>query len=106
MARFDYSDLKNTWIVKTARISQHGKGAYGWCGIYRVEKRSGGISGCAAVARSMRDYESAKRLARILYTYYDARGDAESAARYNDLVTQWQHIMNEMGSPEQLTTDI
>ncbi len=65
-----------------------------------VEK-SGGISGCTAVARAMRDYESAQRLARVLYAYYDARGDAESAARYNNLVTQWQYISQSMGAPEQ-----
>ncbi len=69
-------------------------------------ERSGGISGCTTVARSMRDYESAKRLAGILYTYYERRGDAESAAHYNNLVTQWQYISQSMGSPEQLTADI
>lgn len=66
------------------------------------EERSGGISGCTAVARTMRDYESAKRLARVLYAYYDARGDSESASRYNNLVTQWQYIWESMGSPEQM----
>ena len=69
-------------------------------------EKSGGISGCTTVARSMNDYESAKRLAGILYTYYERRGDAESAAHYNNLVTQWQYISQSMGSPEQLTTDI
>ena len=69
------------------------------------EERSGGISGCTAVARAMRDYESAKRLAGILYAYYEARGDAESAARYNNLVTQWQYISQSMGSPEQIEAD-
>ena len=66
-----------------------------------VEK-SGGISGCTAVARAMPDYESAKRLARVLYAYYETRGDAESAARYNNLVTQWQYISQSMGTPEQM----
>ncbi|MXY28222.1 DUF1156 domain-containing protein [Candidatus Poribacteria bacterium] len=70
------------------------------------EERSGGVSGCTAVARAMRDYESAKRLARVLYAYYDARGDAESAARYNNLVTQWQYISQSMGSPEQRELDL
>ena len=69
------------------------------------EEKSGGISGCAAVARTMRDYESAQRLARVLYAYYDARGDAESAARYNNLVTQWQYISQSMGSPEQTVAE-
>ena len=65
-------------------------------------ERSGGISACTAVARAMSDYESAKRLAGILYTYYERRGDAESAAHYNNLVTQWQDIWKSMGSPEQM----
>ena len=69
-------------------------------------ERSGGISGCTAVARSMRDYESAKRLARVLYTYYESRGDAESASHYNNLVTQWQYISQSMRAPEQITADI
>ena len=66
-----------------------------------VEK-SGGISGCTAVARAMRDYESAKRLAGILYTHYERRGDAASASHYNNLVTQWQYISQSMGAPEQM----
>ena len=70
------------------------------------EETSGGISGCTAVARVMRDYESAKRLASVLYAYYERRGDAESAARYNNLVTQWQYISQSMGSPEQRQLDL
>ena len=69
-------------------------------------ERSGGISGCTAVARSMNDYESAKRLARVLYTYYESRGDAENASHYNNLVTQWQYISQSMRAPEQITADI
>ena len=64
-------------------------------------EKSGGISGCTAVARAMRDSEAAKRLARVLYTYYERRGDAESAVHYNNLVTQWQYIWESMVSPEQ-----
>ena len=69
-------------------------------------ERSGGVSGCTAVARAMRDYESAKRLARVLYTYYESRGDAESAPGYNNLVTQWQYISQSIRAPEQMTADI
>ena len=69
-------------------------------------ERRGGISGCTAVARSMDDYESAKRLARVLYAYYESRGDAESAAAYNNLVTEWQYISQSTRAPQQLTTDI
>ena len=43
-----------------------------------------------------------KTFGGILYAYYDARGDAESAARYNNLVTQcstshspWVHLNRE-----------
>ena len=69
-------------------------------------ENSGGVSGCTTVTRSMRDYESAKRLARLLYAYYEHRGDAESAAHYNNLVTQWQYISQSMRAPEQITADI
>ena len=69
-------------------------------------ERSGGISGCTAVARAMRDHESAKRLARVLYAYYESRGDAESASHYNNLVVQWQYISQSMRAPEQITADI
>ena len=69
-------------------------------------ERSGGISACTVVARAMRDYESAKRLARVLYTYYESRGDAESASHYNNLVTQWQYISQSIRAPEQMTADI
>ena len=68
-------------------------------------ERSGGISGCTAVARAMRDYESAKRLARVLYAHYEDRGDAESTANYNNLVTQWQYISQSMGAPEQIKVE-
>ena len=69
-----------------------------------VEK-SGGVSGCTTVARAMRDYESAKRLAGVLYAHYETRGDAESAAAYNNLVTEWQYISQSMGSPEQIQAE-
>ena len=69
-------------------------------------EKSGGISGCTSVALSMRDYESAKRLARVLYAYYETRGDAESASHHNNLVTQWQYISQSMRAPQQMTADI
>lgn len=67
-------------------------------------ENSEGISGCAGVARAMRDFESAKRLARVLFAYYEARGDAASASDYNNLVTEWQYISETMGSPQQIGT--
>ena len=45
-------------------------------------------------------------LARVLYAYYESRGDAESASGYNNLVTQWQYISQSMRAPEQITADI
>ena len=63
-------------------------------------ENSDGISGCAAVARAMCDFESAKRLARVLHAYYEARGDTASASAYNNLVTDWQYISEKMGSPQ------
>ena len=70
-----------------------------------VEK-SGGISGCTAVARAMRDYESAKRLARVLYAHYESHSNAESASHYNNLVTQWQYISQSMGEAEQTEIEV
>lgn len=69
-------------------------------------ENSDGITGCAAVARAMRDYESAKRLARVLYDYYEKRGDAASASAYNNLVTEWQYISERMGSPQTETLNL
>ena len=65
-------------------------------------EHSGGILGCAGVARAMRDSESAKRLARVLYAYYEVRGDAASASAYNNLVTEWPYISAAMGAPHQM----
>ena len=67
-------------------------------------EHSGGILGCAGVARAMRDSESAKRLARVLYAYYEVRGDAASASAYNNLVTEWPYISAAMGAPQQMET--
>ena len=90
---------------------KHSEDMTAWEGCLRMVwhlsggERSGGISGCTTVARAMRDYESAKRLARVLYAYYESRGDAESAAHYNNLVTQWQYISQSMGSAEQILVE-
>ncbi len=66
---------------------------------------SGGIQGCARVARLMRDYDGARRLALILYSHYEERGDTEAASHYNYLVTEWTYIYRAMGSPEQIEAD-
>ena len=96
-------------LLRGEEIAEHEiiKDMTAWEGCLRMvwhlsgAENSGGISGCAAVARAMRDFESAKRLARVLYAYYEARGDAQSASDYNNLVTEWQYISESMGSPEQ-----
>ena len=67
-------------------------------------ENSEGISGCAAVARAMQDFESAKRLARVLYDYYEKRGDAESASDFNNLVTEWLYISEKMVPQQQTGT--
>ena len=97
-------------LLKSEEYAGHDNndGMTAWEGCLRMvwhlsgSESSGGISGCAAVARAMHDDESAKRLAGILYTYYERRGDAESAAHYNNLVSQWQYISQSMGSPKQI----
>ncbi len=91
---------------------ENGEGMSAWEGCLRMlwhlsgVERSGGISGCAGVARGMRDYESARRLARVLYAYYDSRGDAEVASRYNGLVSEWPYISRALVSSEQRTLDL
>ncbi len=67
---------------------------------------SGGIQGCARVARLMRDYDGARRLALILYSHYEERDNTEAASQYNYLVTEWTYIYRAMGSPEQIEADI
>ena len=91
---------------------ENGAGMSAWEGCLRMlwhlsgVERSGGISGCAGVARGMRDYESARHLARVLYAYYDSRGDAEVASRYNGLVSEWPYISRALVSSEQRTLDL
>ena len=91
---------------------KHSENMTAWEGCLRMVwhlssvEKSGGISGCTTVARAMRDYESAKRLAGVLYAHYESRGDAESASAYNNLVTEWQYISQSMRAPQQLTADI
>ena len=50
-------------------------------------------------------YEPVKELARILYAYYERRGDAETASRYNTLVQEWGYIWQRTVSPQQRLVD-
>ena len=62
----------------------------------------GGIQACAAVVRAMGAAdESAERLARVLYSYYEALDDASSALAYNTLVQNWTEIWDASREPRQ-----
>jgi putative DNA methylase len=92
-AEHDYSDEMSAWET-CARMAWH----------LEIGERRGGIQGCVDVARAMGSgYESAERLARLLYTHYVSRGDSQNAMRYNSLVTEWRVISDEIGlNAEQL----
>ena len=55
------------------------------------------VQGAAdALSRMSADVDSAERLARALYNHYDKTADSRRAAMFNDIVTNWQDIMNAM----------
>ena len=65
-----------------------------------------GVEGAAAVGREMGGgVESVERLARILYDYFDGRGDSANAVTFNTLVTSWGAIDKAMREPERPTLD-
>ena len=51
------------------------------------------------------DADSVERLARILYNYYDRKGDSANAVIFNNLVTSWQDIVDSAQAPEQAEFD-
>ena len=60
-----------------------------------------GIDGAAQVARAMGSgSESVERLARILYDYFDRRSDSANAVAFNNVVTSWNDIINQMQQEE------
>lgn len=65
------------------------------------------VPGAADVGRAMRDnatsdpVASVERLARILYSHYDRQGDAANAVLFNNLVTSWESIENNMQGAQQ-----
>ena len=71
---------------------------------YHLNREDGeGIAGAAHIGREMgSNVESVERLARILYNHYDRRGDSQNAVIFNNLVTEWQRIREEMADDEQL----
>lgn len=86
-AERDYSEDMCTW-EGCARMAWH----------LEIGEKRGGIQGCVSVGRTMRSrYESVERLARLLYNYYENRGDSQNAVRYSSLVTEWRIITEEIG---------
>ena len=75
---------------------------------YHLNREDGeGIVGAASVGREMgSNVESVERLARILYNHYDRNGDSQNAVIFNNLVTEWQRIREEMTNDQQLDIPI
>lgn len=75
---------------------------------YHLNREDGeGIVGAASVGREMgSNVESVERLARILYNHYDRNGDSQNAIIFNNLVTEWQHIKEQMSDDQQLDIPI
>ncbi len=63
-----------------------------------------GIPGCGKVGRLMGgNLDSVERLARILYNHYDNLNQPRDAYIYNQLVSEWQNILDEVQRPERPT---
>ena len=61
-----------------------------------------GVPGCGEVGRRMAGgIDSAERLARILYNHYDNLNQPRNAYIYNQLVSEWQNILDEVQRPEE-----
>ena len=61
-----------------------------------------GIPGCGEIGRLMAgNIDSIERLARILYNHYDNLNQPGDAYIYNQLVSEWQNILDASQSPEQ-----
>ena len=74
-----------------------------WEGCHRMawqiipREGHGGVPGAAEVVRVMGgDAEIAERLARLLYSHYDRAGDSANAVVFNNLVTAWPAILEEV----------
>lgn len=80
-----------------------------WEGCFRIAYHLGregeggeGIAGGGRIARQMGgDADSVERLARILYNYYDRKGESNNAVIFNNLVTSWQEIVQRAQAPVQ-----
>ena len=59
-----------------------------------------GVEGCGDVGRRMAgNIDSVERLARILYNHYDNQNQSRDAYIYNQLVSEWQNILDATQSP-------
>ena len=59
-----------------------------------------GVAGCVPIAQHAGDrLDSVERLARILYDHYNSRNDSQQAVAFNNVVTAWPEIMQEMDRP-------
>ncbi len=70
---------------------------------YHMDGEDGdGIEGCAEVYPMMGSRaESVARMARIMYQYHDARGEARKALPYNSVVEAWLDIQLQANQDEQ-----
>ena len=109
-------DNKRRGIIKLHPISQyHPDRKYpmtdltAWEGCMRMayhldtsNEDGEGIPGCGKVGRLMAgNIDSIERLARILYNHYDNLNQPRNAYIYNQLVSEWQNILDASQSPEQ-----
>ena len=63
-----------------------------------------GIPGCGKIGRLMAgNLDSVERLAHILYNHYDNQNQPRNAYIYNQLVSEWQNILDEVQRPERPT---
>ena len=63
-----------------------------------------GVEGCGKVGRLMAgNIDSVERLAHILYNHYDNQNQPRNAYIYNQLVSEWQNILDEVQRPERPT---
>ena len=64
-----------------------------------------GVDGCIAVAqRASGKLEQIERLARVLYDFYDRKGDSRLAVSFNNLVVSWTDITAGAAQQQQTPT--
>ena len=82
-----------------------------WEGCFRMawnlDHEDGNLQGAADIGRRMgSDAESVERLGRILYNHFDRTKDSRRAVLFNNLVTSWDDIQEEMAKPPQGQMDL